>query len=80
MATLTTEEKTLVNGAMNAAKASILASVASADADTLGKQIDDLDADSTEVEILAAYDDYRAYRLPTVDTLMQAVIAKARAT
>lgn len=81
MATLTTDEKTLVIGVVQAAKADILATVAASGAGTLGKQIDDLDpASSTEVQILAAYDAYRAYRAPTLETLVTAVIAKARAT
>lgn len=81
MATLTEAEKTPIIGALQTAKADILATVGSSAADTLGKLIEDLDpATSTEVEILAAYDAYRAYRTATVDTLISSLIAKARAT
>lgn len=81
MSTLTAAEKTPVISAIQSAKADVLATVGATADGTLGKQIDDLDpATSTEVEILAAYDAYRTYRLATVDSLITSLIAKARAT
>lgn len=81
MATLTQNEKTPIIAAIQTAKADVLATIGSSADGTLGKQIADLDpATSTEVEILAAYDAYRAYRLATVDSLITSLIAKARAT
>lgn len=67
---MTQEKKEIICNALKSIKADVSATLASAEAGTLGKQIDDLDAaTSTNVAILAAYDAMAAYRLTTVGSM-----------
>jgi hypothetical protein len=66
----TLQEKTVLIDVLKNAKATVSGSLASSSAETLGKQIDDLTpATSTANEIIAAYDAYRNFRLPSSDSL-----------
>ena len=77
---LSTNEKTSIIAAMKAVKEGVEETLTASLAGTLGKQIADLDpATSTDANIVAAYDALKAFRLPSVDSMITAGITEAKA-